>query len=45
MIHKDRNPKWSPDDLAAVTDEAIDAFLKRPPSLPPLFAASTATEE
>lgn len=42
VIDKDRNPQWSPDSLASVSDEVVDAFLARPPSLPPLFAASAA---
>jgi enoyl-CoA hydratase len=43
VIDKDRNPKWSPGNLAAVTDEMVDAYLE-PPS-PPLFAESAAREE
>lgn len=45
VIDKDRKPKWSPDNLAAVTDTAIEAFWVRPASLPPLFAASTIKED
>ncbi|MBZ9772181.1 enoyl-CoA hydratase/isomerase family protein [Mesorhizobium sp. CO1-1-8] len=37
VIDKDRSPNWSPDSLAAVTDDMVDAYLE--PSLTPLFAA------
>jgi len=36
VIDKDRDPKWSPDSLAGVTGEMVEAYLQ-PPS-PPLFA-------
>ncbi|PZV38811.1 enoyl-CoA hydratase/isomerase family protein [Mesorhizobium kowhaii] len=38
IIEKDRNPKWSPDSLADVTDEMVEAALE--PRSPTLFGAS-----
>jgi len=44
VIDKDRNPKWSPDTLAAVGVETLDKFMQ-PLPLPALFGVSAPRED